>query len=72
MFVVGVLSSISESRFQLIREFTEERTQRSLINVIFFSTNASVHFPAMQHTTVSALLFTFNPGLVVAPTQKLS
>ena len=72
MFVVDVLPSISESRFQLIREFTEERTQRSLVNVVFFSTNVSVHFPAMQHTTVSALLLTFNPGLVVAPTQKLS
>ena len=68
--MVDVSSSISESRFQLIREFTEElsmllniNTQRSLVGVILFSDNAIVHFPITQYINASTLLPALNPGL---------
>ena len=69
--MVDVSSSISESRFQLIREFTEAlsmllniSTQRSLVGVILFSDNAIVHFPITQYINASTLLPALNPGLL--------
>jgi len=70
VFVLDVSGSIGATRFQMIREFTEQisrlldiGTQRSLVGVILFSSTASIHFPVTQHTDASTLLPALNPGL---------
>ena len=70
MFVLDVSGSIGATRFQMIREFTEQisrlldiGTQRSLVGVILFGSTASIHFPVTQHTDASTLLPALNPGL---------
>jgi len=54
----------------MIREFTEQISmlldigiQRSLVGVILFSNDATIHFPITQHTDASTLLPALNPGL---------
>ena len=70
MYVLDTSNSITEARFQMIREFTEQISmlldigiRRSLVGVILFSSNANVQFPVTQHTTASTLLPALNPGL---------
>ena len=70
VFVLDTSGSITEARFQMIREFTEQLSmlldigiRRSLVGVILFSSNANVQFPVTQHTTASTLLPALNPGL---------
>ena len=70
VFVLDTSGSIGATRFQMIREFTEEISmlldigiQRSLVGVILFSGSASVHFPVTRHTDESTLFPALNPGL---------
>ena len=70
VFVLDVSGSIRATRFQMIREFTEQISmlldigmQRSLVGVILFSDDADIHFPVTQHTDASTLLPALNPGL---------
>ena len=70
VFVLDVSGSIQATRFQMIREFTEQISmlldigiRRSLVGVILFSSTARVHFPVTQHTAASTLLPALNPGL---------
>ena len=70
MFVLDTSNSITEARFQMIREFTEQISMlldigktRSLVGVILVGNIAIVQFPVTQHTTASTLLPALNPGL---------
>lgn len=70
VFVIDDSASIRETRFQTIREFTENISrlldidlQRSLVGVILFSRSAIIQFPVTQHTSAATLLPAINPGL---------
>ena len=70
VFVLDGSSSIGSSRFQLIREFTENVAavldiglQDSLVGVIVFSSAESIHFNLQQHTSATTLLPALNPGI---------
>ena len=70
MFVLDTSECVTETGFQMIREFTEQISmlldigiRRSLVGVILFNDYAIVHFPVTRHTTASTLLSALNPGL---------
>ena len=70
VFVIDTTSSIGFSRFQLVREFTENITAvlkanspESLVGVILFDDFARLQFNISRHTSLSTLLPAINPGL---------
>ena len=70
VFVIDTTSSIGFSRFQLVRELTEDITAtlkanspESLVGVILFDDFARLHFNISRHTSLSSLLPAINPGL---------
>ena len=70
VFVIDTTSSIGFSRFQLVREFTENITTtvkanspESLVGVILFDDFARLQFDISRHTSLSTLLPAINPGL---------
>ena len=70
VFVIDTTSSIGFSRFQLVREFTENITTtlkasspESLVGVILFDDFARLQFNISRHTSLSTLLPAINPGL---------
>ena len=70
MFVIDTSSSIGYSRFQLVRELTENITTslkvnspETLFGLITFDNYAQFQFNISNHTDLSTLLPAINPGL---------
>ena len=71
MFVIDTSSSIGFSRFQIIRELTENITTRlkvfspeSLVGIITFDNFPRLQFNISRHTNLATLLPAINPGLL--------
>ena len=70
IFVIDTSSSIGFSRFQLVRELTENITTsirvnspESLFGLITFDNFARFQFDILRHTDLSTLLPAINPGI---------
>ena len=70
MFVIDTSSSIGFSRFQIIRELTENITTslkvfspESLVGIITFDNFPRLQFNISRHTNLATLLPAINPGL---------
>jgi len=72
VFVLDTSGSIREERFRLIRMFVEDivkvldigvEEDKTLVGVILFATDATLHFDLFSFTDIDALLPAINPGL---------
>ena len=70
IFVIDTSSSIGFSRFQIVRELTENITTslkvnspESLVGIITFDNFAQLQFNISRHTDLTTLLPAINPGL---------